>query len=279
MCVRKKITIMIAMLVAMIVLAVSASKLTSVANIEGNICHIKLYDSGADIDNGAMAYADGTTVVIGKSGTYKVVGTCANGRIVVDTADTQDIKLLLDSVTISCATSSPLCINNSGDVYVELVGKSRLSDGNIYESQIEGKPNACIFSKKDIHFDGTGSLEVVANYHHGISVRGDLSIMGGNIMVSAPCNAIDAKKLVSISGGNIALVAYGDGINVKNNDIEGEGDILINGGHLDITAQDEGINAAGNATIDGGNHVITAAGEMIRVGNKADISSKCITVR
>lgn len=276
---KTKLIAMLILTIVMLIFAYVSAAITKTINMNNNVCHIIFDESDAYIDDARMAYAEGTHVVLGKSGTYVVSGKCSNGALEINTADTQDINLIFDGLTLNCTNSAPLNVMKSGAVYLELKGSNRLTDGYEYEGQIKGKPNACIYSKKDLHIGGEGSLEVVGNYHHGISVRADMSIDGGNVIVSAPGNAIDAKKSVNITGGNIALVSYGDGISVKNNDEDKAGDIVIAGGHVDINSHDKGIKAAGDVTISGGNHVITSEGEMILAGGSAHIKSECVTVR
>ena len=81
------------------------------------------------------------------------------------------------------------------------------------------EPNAAVFSKCDLSVNGSGSLEINANFNNGLSSKDELRILGGDIKITSEDDAVMGRDLVSISGGNLNLNAGGDGIKSTNEDV------------------------------------------------------------
>lgn len=88
---------------------------------------------------------------------------------------------------------------------------------------------------------GTGKLVVYSNSGNGIGSRANLTISGGDIIVSAVNNALKGNDSVIITGGNIILVSKSDGI--KDETVDGLGKMTISVGTINITAVNDGIQS------------------------------------
>lgn len=78
------------------------------------------------------------------------------------------------------------------------------------------EPSACVYSKDDLTINGTGTLNVIANYNNGIVSKDDLKVTGGNISVTAVHDGLRGKDSVTVKDGVITVNAGGDGIKSNN---------------------------------------------------------------
>lgn len=245
-------------------------------NAAAGECRIEFDNSEVNISSPSMAVKEGSEVIIGKEGNYYLSGEGNNICVRVDTADTGNIILNFDSLKLSHESYSPFCIINSGNVYVMLKGNNVLTDGKNYSDTVDGKPNACFYSKRKVNISGTGSLSINGNYHHGISVRSDLSIDSGVINVFAAGNGIDSNDEVLITGGEISVEALGDGISAKNSEDAAKGSVLMAGGRLFIKAEDEGIQALNKIEIKSGRAEIESKGLIFKTEGEMLIDPDCV---
>jgi hypothetical protein len=135
--------------------------------------------------DGSGATVDGRTVTITSAGTYRISGTLDDGRVVVDTADEETVRLVLDGADIACSTNAPIYVAGAEKTVITLADGTvnSVTDGSsyVFEDASSDEPNAAIFSKDDLTINGGGSLTVNANYNDGITSKDDLKITGGSI--------------------------------------------------------------------------------------------------
>lgn len=204
-------------------------------------------------DRGGAVATDGKSLVIIKSGVYRLSGNY-EGQLQVSVADTEHVTLILDEMNITCSDSAALYVKNAGCVYVEVPeGKtSTLTDAATYVYSIPGenKPNACIYAADDITFRGLGTLVVNGNYNNGIGCNNNISIHSGNITVTAINNGVKGDGSVTLAGSakldirNAEDGIKSDGINA------GEGIILIDGQAVaSITCADDALQAVYSVTV------------------------------
>lgn len=125
---------------------------------------------------------DKTTATITEAGTYILTGTLTDGQIIVDAEDKGDVKLVLNDADINCSSSAPIYIKSGNTVITLADGtENSVSDGEeyIYEKEDDDEPNAAIFAKDDLTFNGSGSLTVTGNYNHAIQSKDDLKFVAG----------------------------------------------------------------------------------------------------
>ena len=212
----------------------------------------------------AAITVNGTTATITGAGTYRLNGTLSDGQIIVDTADEELVRLLLNGVDISCSTSAPINVSNAEKVVVVLVDGTEniLSDASsyVYASAEEDEPNAALFSKADLTLSGSGSLTVNANNNDGISSKDGLIIAGGNITVNSVDDGIRGKDYLVVENGNVSVRAGGDGLKSDNEEETDKGFIQITGGTVNITASGDAIAAQTDVLISAGTFNISTNG-------------------
>ena len=222
---------------------------------------IKLNGSSASID-GSGAAANGSTVTISQEGVYRVSGTLQNGQIIVD-ADKAKVQLVLDGADITCENSSPIYGKNSDKIFVTLAENSvnSLTDGTSYTfvDEQNSEPDACIFSCDSITLNGSGSLDINANFADGIHSKDDIVVTGGNTTINSAEDGIKGKDYTAICGGKIDITSGQDGIKSTETDIA-LGFVYISGGDISINAANDGIQAESDVVTDGGEIDITCGG-------------------
>lgn len=220
---------------------------------------IKLADSNIQI-NGEGAVAEGSTLTIINQGTYLLSGSLTDGKIVVDTQDSEKVKLILNGVSVT-SSESAVCVLNAPKkvIFNSVAGSVNIfTDGTDYiipdEEQIESEiyPNACIYSTADLKFSGDGEIYIKSNSGKGINSKDDIEISSGSITVSAADDGIRGNDSVEILSGNITVISGADGIKSSNSDKEGKGYILVSGGNVNIKSAADALQAETKLTISDG---------------------------
>jgi endonuclease V-like protein UPF0215 family len=203
---------------------------------------------------GPGAVISGTTVTIVAGGTYRVIGTLANGMVDVNT--TAEVEMILDGVAITHTTGPAINVTNAAKVSVVLADgvTNTLIDGATY-SDSNQKGTLC--SSGTLEISGNGALVITGKYKHAIASN-DLIIRGGNITtVSTVKDGFHAYHSITVHGGTIHVShALSDGF-------ESEGDLLVDGGTMTLAVAERGLKSADTITINGGNIQISSATEGI----------------
>ncbi len=232
--------------------------------------------SGAGID------IDGTTLTVTSAGTYILTGSLDDGQIVVDAGDNDKVKLVFNGVEMVNDDGPCIYVMNADKVSVILNAGSvnTLSDtGAEYVNEdSDSNVDGVIFSKDDLTFKGTGTLNINASFANGIVGKDDVEFESGTYNIFSTGHAIEGKDSVTVSDGTLTLTSKEkDGINTSNEEEEGKGYILIEGGSIEIKANDDGIHAATDLTVKEGNINITESYEGME-GNTATIYGGDISI-
>ena len=164
------------------------------------------------------------------------------------------IKIILDNVSINSTKSSINVVNSKG-VYIELVGNNNLSDSTNNTDDTD----AVIYSSDDLIIEGSGTLNITANYKDGIASKDDLIIKSGTYNISATDDGIRGKDLVLIMNGNFDITSSGDAIKSTNDTDSDKGNIKISGGEFIIkTTNGDGISSSNTMEITDGRFNITS---------------------
>ncbi len=243
---------------------------------------ITLSDEGSTVSgNGAYVY-DGDIHIV-YAGKYMLSGKLTNGSVIIEADGDDKIWLMLDGAAIHCEDNAAIRVEQAGKVFMTLQDgtENAMSSGSAYsEETVSAGVDGTIYSRDDLTINGAGSLQVTAQYQHGIVCNDDFVVTGGTLNVTATRDAIHANDSARIKDANISLSAGDDGITVSNDEetsflyVESgnitipscyEGleavQITIAGGKLDISATDDGLNANGY----GGSSVINITGGEITV--------------
>lgn len=198
---------------------------------------------------GVGAAADGSNVIISSSGTYRLTGNITGGGVMVEAGKEDEVRLVLDGVSITSPDYSAICAGQSGllTIVLEDGTENKVSDGNsyTYPQTGEDEPDAAIFSKDNMVFEGNGMLTVSGNYMNGIRGKDSLTINSGTYVIEAAEDGMKGKDAVEVNGGEITITSGSDGIQSNNDTEEDKGYVRITGGTIRINSEDDGINAAG----------------------------------
>ena len=220
-------------------IAFSASDL-DVGYEESTACSIQLSDGGITIEGEGAAAEDGV-LTITAAGTYVITGSVSQGRVVIQAGEKDKVQLVLSGASIQCGDYAALTIEQADKALITLADGTvnTLRDGADYTAASEeDRVDAALFSRADLTINGSGALEVIGQYRHGI--------------VSKDC--------VKISGGSLKLEAGSVGIQSDNTEQSDRGFVYIAGGEIEITAGADGIKAETLLKIDGGTLDITSGG-------------------
>ena len=182
--------------------------------------------------------------------------------IIVDSKDSSEVHIVLDGVSVTSNTSAALYVANADKVYVTMTEGSEnvLVNGGSFEAIDDNNIDGAVFSKKDITFNGEGTLKVTSPVAHGIVSKKDIAFTGGTYDVSSASHAIVADDAVKISGGTYNLVAGKDGIHSENTEETAKGYVYISDGNFDIESEGDGISGVAYLQIKDGDYNITCGG-------------------
>ncbi|WP_366292439.1 carbohydrate-binding domain-containing protein [Paenibacillus sp. AN1007] len=236
---------------------------TNVSWTEADSTMIKLSGTMATVTGSGAKAANGS-VTISEAGTYVLSGELTNGQIVVNVADKGVVHLVLNGATIHDNDSAGIYIQKAGKAVITLEKgtKNAVSDGKtyVYTDSSTDEPDAAIFSKADLTFNGAGQLTVTGSYNEGITSKDDLKIISGTINVKAADDGIKGKDMVAIQAGTITVEAAGDGIKSTNDTDASKGFVAIADGTFNIQSGSDGIQAETALVTDGGTYNIVTAG-------------------
>ena len=225
-----------------------------------------------------LAGVSNRVVTIAAGGVYRISGTATDVQIAVRAGETDEVRLILAGVDVTCRTSAAIAVYSACDpriageygVTIELAAGSENCVTGSHTVRIEEtdvKLDGAICSLVSLGFEGTGSLTVEAD-NEGVEVKyGHMTINGGVFHITAgddPLNVSeDGVGVLTMNDGYVYSAVRntaggeGDGID-SNGYIVFNGGIAINLAHP--TSQDGGIDSDLGSAINGG--VIVGAGNM-----------------
>lgn len=216
-------------------------------------------------DTYKASYTQDSQVYITESGTYYFSGEFTTHNIVVNVdkdLDEGTVYLVLDQVSISSTTTTPIYIMEAKDVVFVLEGENRIYQSYI-ESTEEEFPNSAIYSMADTVITGGGSLEVISEYMRGINSRDDLIIHNATINVTSVEDGIVGKDLLAFVDATITVVTGQDGL--CSDEL-----VQIDGGVYDIYSGNGFVSVLNDITIGEG------SGNAIKVTDTLETSMKGI---
>lgn len=222
---------------------------------------ISLNGDSAEV-NGSGAVYDNSVITITDEGIYLISGTLDDGRIIVDSGG--KVQLVLDNANITCSDSAPIYVKNANKVFVTLAENSEntLTDGFSYNyaNETDNEPDAVIFSSDSLTINGSGTLNVIANYNEGITGKDDIVITGGIINIESPGNGIKGKDYVAICNAKLNIESGADGIKSTNTEEDGLGFVYAESGVISINSVEDGIQAETEFIAENGEFNITSGG-------------------
>ena len=184
-------------------------------------------------------------------GVYVLTGELTDGYVEINSVGA--IKLILDGVTITNSSGPAIYVAEAKLVTIEISedSKNKLTDGSAYRGWDE---DVCgtLFSHDDLVLQGSGLLEVQANYEDGIVGKDNLKINSGSYIIDAKDDGIRGRDSVYIVDGAFEISSGGDAIKSNNSEEVGKGWIKIDSGEIMISAGDDGVHAESSLEINGG---------------------------
>ncbi len=231
----------------------------------GTYTTVKLNGSTATVSGSGASFSNGV-LTISKAGTYVLSGNL-NGYVLVNAAKTDDVRIVLNGVTITSTKTAPIQVYQADQVMISL---EKGTTNTITDAKYGTATNAAgdeitaaIFSKEDIIINGEGKLVVNAKNNDGITSKDDLIIISGNIVVNAVDDGLVGKDSVQIAGGTINITSTGDGIKSTNDTDAGEGYVLVGGGTITVSSGDDAVKGEQQVIIAAGTVNITKSVEGI----------------
>lgn len=226
---------------------------------ESKAVKIELSGSSAKASDNSVKIS-GSTVTITKDATHIISGSLNDGMIIVDAPDTAKLQLVFKSVSITSKTSAALYIKEADKVFVTLEGENILENGGEFKAIDDSNIDAAIFSKQDVTFNGSGSLDVNSSAGHGIVGKDDIKFWGGSYNIAASSHAIQANDSVRVKNASITADAGKDGIHSENSDDSTKGYVYIESGTFKIESEGDGISAGNYLQVKNGTIDILAGG-------------------
>lgn len=244
---------------------------------------IKLNDDKTEIC-GNGAYVNDGNVYITLGGNYVLSGTLSDGSVIVNAPSNAKVRLLLNGVDINASDTAALYVEQADKTIVTLADNSEntITCGSAFDEN--EKTDGAVYSKDDLSFNGSGTLNVNAEYKHGIVCNDDLVMVNLTLNVTAPQDTIHANDSVRLKDVDFNLSAGDDGITVSNDDESDylyiasgnividecyEGleatDIIVDGGTITIYPEDDGLNSMSLMTVNDGSITV-----LNTKGNDAD---------
>ena len=215
---------------------------------------------------GNGGYMDDGNLYLTQPGDYILSGELTDGSVIVSAQKNDEIRILLDGVSLQCQDGAAFLVEQAKKVYLTLADGSEnriVTDGS--NAGDNDSIDGALYSRDDLAINGSGTLFITSSGKHALVCNDSLSVVGGKLSISAPQDGIHVNDSVRLSGADITITAGDDGITVSNDEQNGsfymesglvsilscyEGieatDISIAGGSVNIAPEDDGINAAGS---------------------------------
>lgn len=227
---------------------------------------ISLNSTSASV-NGNGASVNDSTITITQAGTYVISGTMTDGSVIVKTEDKDTVRIVLNNASITNTSTAPLIVEDAKKVIITLADNTTNSLTDSSRKTVESEDySSALYSKSDLVFNGTGTLNISASYRNGIKSTDDLIIVSGTFNINSAEDGIIGKDFVGIKNGTITVNSGCDGIKSTYDTDTSKGNIVIENGDINITSSNDGIQSENILVINGGTI-------NIKTGNGADNES------
>ena len=185
--------------------------------------------------------SDRENINITSAGVYVISGTAKNVTIYVEAGDLDKVQIVLENLSITNETMPVIYVKTADKVFVTSNGSNSLNVTGTFAKDDSNNLNAVVFSKQDITFNGTGTLNIEST-QNGITGKDDIKITGGTYNIKSVAVAIRANDSIRIADGNISLNAGTDGLHAENSSDDTKGYVFIAKGNINIEATDDCIH-------------------------------------
>ena len=225
---------------------------------ESQASQIILADQTATV-TGQGASFSGQTLTITQAGTYVLTGIGKNIKLVVEAADTDQVHLVFQNLTLE-GEGTLLQVNKAQEVVISLAEGSQNA---LTESQAsdDEEVKAIIHSQVPLTLNGTGNLTLTALTKNALEVEGDLKVLGGAYTVKAANHGFKAEGALDIEAATLTIEAGKDGLHAEHDETTERANISLNPTQLSIAATEDGVDAGNELTIEGGTITVSQSEE------------------
>ena len=225
---------------------------------ESRATQITLADQTATVTGQGASFSD-QTLTITQTGTYVLTGSGKNIKLVVEAADTDQVHLVFQNLTLE-GEGTLLQINKAQEVVISLAEGSQNA---LTESQAsdDEKVKATIHSQVPLTLNGTGNLTLTALTKNALEVEDDLKVLGGTYTVKAANHGFKAEGALDIEAVTLTIEAGKDGLHAEHDEMIERANISLNPTQLSIAATEDGVDAGNELTIKGGTIAVSQSEE------------------
>ena len=225
---------------------------------ESHATQITLADQTATVTGQGASFSD-QTVTITQAGTYVLTGSGKNIKLVVEAADTDQVHLVFQNLTLE-GEGALLRINKAQEVVISLAEGSQNA---LTESQAsdDEKVKATIHSQVPLTLNGTGNLTLTALTKNALEVEDDLKVLGGTYIVKAANHGFKAEGALDIEAATLTIEAGKDGLHAEHDETTERANISLNPTQLSIVATEDGVDTGNELTIKGGTITVSQSEE------------------
>ena len=225
---------------------------------ESQASQITLADQTATVTGQGASFSD-QTLTITQAGTYVLTGISKNIKLVVEAADTDQVHLVFQSLTLE-GEGTLLQVNKAQEVVISLVEGSQNA---LTESQAsdDEEVKATIHSQVPLTLNGTGNLTLTALTKNALEVEDDLKVLGGTYTVKAANHGFKAEGALDIEAATLTIEAGKDGLHAEHDETTERANISLNPTQLSIAATEDGVDAGNELTIKGGTITVSQSEE------------------
>ena len=225
---------------------------------ESHATQITLADQTATV-TGQGASFSAQTLTITQGGTYVLTGSGKNIKLVVEAADTDQVHLVFQNLTLE-GEGTLLQVNKAQEVVISLTEGSQNA---LTESQTsdDEEVKATIHSQVPLTLNGTGNLTLTALTKNALEVEDDLKVLGGTYTVKAANHGFKAEGALAIEAATLSIEAGKDGLHAEQDETTERANISLNPTQLSIAATEDGVDAGNELTIKGGTITVSQSEE------------------
>ena len=225
---------------------------------ESRATQITLADQTATVTGQGASFSD-QTLTITQTGTYVLTGSGKNIKLVVEAADTDQVHLVFQNLTLE-GEGTLLQINKAQEVVISLAEGSQNA---LTESQAsdDEEVKATIHSQVPLTLNGTGDLTLTALTKNALEVEDDLKVLGGTYTVKAANHGFKAEGALDIEAATLTIEAGKDGLHAEHDETTERANISLNPTQLSIAAIEDGVDAGNELTIKGGTITVSQSEE------------------
>lgn len=246
---------------------------------ESECTKINLSGSGATVSGSGVTVENGN-ITITSAGSYIISGTLTDGSIKVNCSEKGTVRLILNGASISSSSTAPVVVEEAKKVLVTLAdGTTNTITDKTRQSVDDEDFSSAVYSKADLVFNGSGTLNVNAGYRNGIKSTDDLKVVSGTFNITSNEDGIIGKDLLGIKDGKFTIKSGSDGMKSTYDTDTSKGNIVITGGEFDITASNDGVHCNEDILISGGNLTISSGDDGVHADDNLQVDGGTIDIK